>query len=84
MAWSEYTHLCLTGFIFFTLISRMVALENASMGDISISYGPAGRVSHNSTLEAKLTYSLGIKGLIRSPFIFSQAMFASIGGFLYG
>ncbi|CAG8139637.1 unnamed protein product [Penicillium olsonii] len=45
----------------------MVALENAAIGDISISYGPAG-----------------IKGLIRSPYIFSQALFASIGGFLYG
>ncbi|CAG8017445.1 unnamed protein product [Penicillium salamii] len=62
----------------------MVALENASIGDISISYGPAGKMSHNPTLEANLTYSLGIKGLIRSPFIFSLALFSSIGGFLYG
>ncbi|KAJ5361709.1 hypothetical protein N7541_002553 [Penicillium brevicompactum] len=44
-------------------------------------------VAHDSPAIGNIQISYGptgVKGLIRSPYIFSQALFASIGGFLYG
>lgn len=39
---------------------------------------------HGSFMQLPLTFGPGVKGLVKEPFIFALACFASIGGLLFG